>query len=926
MKRRALRSTLAWTLFAVLGCSTGSSSCGGCSEPLPAPIPADLHVANAATAKVSRAGLGFIESRVNEIIGTLAADGLSFQVPCTNATQQIPIEILGFQLANYTIPVFACDHTDNNSCSEETAGTFTPPRDDQYKPTSPPMQRCQAKANVKALKITPTQASPTAPVSVAVRLELAVNTGTIALAVDLSNTIWPVTECGKVRCGVEFDSNSAAPNELPIDVGLKLTLDPDGNLLSFNLDTIDVSKIVDERDLRIFSRSSDVDCSVVCDAADIDLVKGFIFDYLKDTINVKVRDIIDTFRCRSCDANNSCPSGSTCVPDQGVCYKCDPASPAGQCRPMYKPDETPANDVRICPPALLGMEGRIGAGELLASFGGSTDSLLDVHAAAGTTPTGGYPARVENQGIVIAMRAATRSAVRDATGTVQAPATALCVPQRTFGNRSQPPVVNFDDVARELDARQAGSIADYHLGIAIADNTIDKGMFDAYASGLLCLNLDSNAVSLLSSSTFSQFINPLSVLTDGKDVPMLIALRPKYAPEVRLGKGTVRQEGNDTVPDDPLLTVSLKELQLDFYVLLEERYSRVFSVRTDVELPLSLDFDPARNTVRPILANLDDTVRSIRIENAEMLPTDTVEQFQRLIESILGLVQRALGSALGPIELPSFSGFKLGIRDQSGAVPYADTRQGFQHLVLFADLGFAPAAPFTNGVDTFAELVDLTSPEPARILAGERTVARLRVGTRGLQPAEFQGWEYSFRVDGGLWSPWTRNELIDVKSAVLLLQGRHNVEVRSREIGHPESEDASPASVSVVVDQEAPSVRLELDTATNVVRTIARDSVSTEAELRYSYRVAGAGWTASGAARTFELSELGALPSLEVEVTDAAGRTARAIYGMSVGQLEHEQAGLAALRESQGGCASASVAWFAILAVIGFGLRRRARA
>lgn len=891
MKRGFVRSVVSWAVVATLGCSAGAGGCGGCAEPIPGGFPPELRVNNAVSAKVSKDGLAFFESRVADIIGALAGQGLEFQVPCTDVSQHLYYEVLGYPVVDTEIPIFACDHSTNWSCGDENAGTSVPPQRDPTAPTSPPKRQCQAAAVVKNLEINPTQASPSSPVDVEVKLALRVNTGAIPVAADL-----PI--CGTTRCEIEYDSNGSGSPDVPINVVLHLKLDPTyGDVLAFDVGNIDLDQIVDTADLKLSSTGSSV-CDLACDLLDVDFVKDLLFGFLRGMLDTEVRNIIDGFRCRACTTDRDCPGTSTCDGDMGVCFEGNP-------------------DNRVCPPTLIGLEGRVKAGDMLAGFGGSTASLLDLYAVAGgRNPDTSPSVKAENGGIVIGLMGGTRAAVRDNQGSVVAPGVAACVPARTFDRRPQPRPVNFDLEAQNATPSAGGSVGNYELGLALSDNFLDQAMFDVYQSGLLCLNVDSSVSTFLSSSLFSTFLPSLGVLTGGRDVPMLIALRPKTAPEVIIGKGTTKEVNGELVPDDPLLTIAMKQLQLDFYALIDDRFARLFSLRTDLNLPLSLEFG-VNNTVTPVLADLQSLVTNINAQNSEML-AENPQIVADLLDAIIGLVQPVLAGVLAPIELPSFSGFQLNIRDALGVLPYS-SQAGHEHLALFADLKLA-GMPYSATTDTQVSLVEKFVPERQALLTGARPRAVVDVVAQGLTPNDFRGWEYSYRVDGGLWSPWTRRTRIEVASPVLLLQGRHLVEVRSRQIGVKETEDLTPAGVVVEVDYEAPVVALRVDADRRVVVTEASDAVSRQDELRYSYRVSGGAWSSFGEAREFALDELGFNPSLEVEVVDAAGRKARTYFGEPGDQVGAPVTS----SEAAGGCASVGTSLLA-LGALAF-LRRRRRA
>jgi len=354
-------------------------------------------------------------------------------------------------------------------------------------------------------------------------------------------------------------------------------------------------------------------------------------------------------------------------------------------------------------------------------------------------------------------------------------------------------------------------------------------------------------------------------------VPMLVALRPRNAPSVRIGKGTIRP-GSD-IPDDPLLTVTLRDVQLDFYAFLEERYSRLFSLTADLSLPLSLRFNAAANTVKPVLGNLASALTNVRPSNSEMLAEDP-QVVADLLKAIIGLIEPVLASVLTPIELPTFQGFKVEIEDARGVVPLPGGA-GYQHLALFAKLDLAPQHPMVAQVHTTVRIAESSVPDAEGARAGIAPVLVLEADADGPQPAGFAGWEFTWRADGGLWSPWVRGPRIPVTAPVLRLQGRHVVEVAAHAVGLRDFDDRDPARVTFLVDYEPPDVRLDADPETREIRTVASDAVTPADALSFRYRVDGI-WQAPGRAATFRAAEA---TRLEVEATDESGRVGRAVYG-----------------------------------------------
>jgi hypothetical protein len=195
---------------------------------------------------------------------------------------------------------------------------------------------------------------------------------------------------------------------------------------------------------------------------------------------------------------------------------------------------------------------------------------------------------------------------------------------------------------------------------------------------------------------------------------------------------------------------------------------------------------------------------------------------------------------------------------------------------LYAKL--AAGSPLAARVETQASVVQSVVPSFDDIRTN-RAFPKAIIEARGLglQSKNFKGYEFSYRIDKGLWSPFTKASRFEVSSPILGLQGHHQIEVIAREIGVGTSEDDTPVTLPFVVDFEGPKVRFEADSSSQTVRTVAHDAVWASDKLSYRYRVGNGSWSSPGAAIEYTESEL--KDGLDVEVTDGAGQVTTAHFG-----------------------------------------------
>jgi MYXO-CTERM domain-containing protein len=172
--------------------------------------------------------------------------------------------------------------------------------------------------------------------------------------------------------------------------------------------------------------------------------------------------------------------------------------------------------------------------------------------------------------------------------------------------------------------------------------------------------------------------------------------------------------------------------------------------------------------------------------------------------------------------------------------------------------------------------------------------------------------EFSYRIDGGLWSPWVRGPRFTVRDPIFLFQAHHQIDVTSREAGDDRTMNQDPVSLDFLVSIEPPTVDL-VQLSDGSVITKAHSTASAAWQLAYSYRIEGEQWTQKGAAHTFTAQELGGR-GVQVVVTDEVGRTAKASLGLT-------EAADAAAQVASAGCATSpqSTAW-ALLPLLAVGL------
>src|SRR5262249_11642167 len=123
----------------------------------------------------------------------------------------------------------------------------------------------------------------------------------------------------------------------------------------------------------------------------------------------------------------------------------------------------------------------------------------------------------------------------------------------------------------------------------------------------------------LNSSTFALLAPSMDDLTHKLTESMFITVRPQAAPTMTLGAGTFTTDSMGVKHiQDPLITVTLPNFVMEFYLLSDDRYIRVFTMTADVSLPIGLDVDGSGNLV-PILGDLTSAFKNIRVSDSSLL-------------------------------------------------------------------------------------------------------------------------------------------------------------------------------------------------------------------------------------------------------------------------------------------------------------------
>lgn len=396
-----------------------------------------------------------------------------------------------------------------------------------------------------------------------------------------------------------------------------------------------------------------------------------------------------------------------------------------------------------------------------------------------------------------------------------------------------------DGEFRTPDANPLTGVYDgetYHLGMSLARATMNQALFGVYNTGAMCIELSSDAVHALTGGAFPLSAGTLDLLTEGQlrqytsaTSPAVATITPNAPPVITFGAGT---------EDEGHIIFDWPDVDVGFYVLAYERFTRVFSVNTRIHAEISVFHDPATGVLRFAIVD-GPTVTDFEETYNELLPGVA---FSEVLDSLIGLgFDALLGDGL-EFDLQ----ITTALSDLIGAPVYIDfrgieTTQEGEFLNVYLAMTdtlpqprtFVPPRTFTLAPDAGLyrlkenpRLPGVATPIPTGQVRLEAAVVPLGRDV-----------EYFYQVDFGTWRGPIRPDdfgslLLDDKKLAFL--GEHTIALRGRTIGDSLSLQDTPDFVSVWVDPSPPRVTLEH--AGEVLVAHGEDLGTDAADLEYAWR------------------------------------------------------------------------------------------
>jgi len=545
---------------------------------------------------------------------------------------------------------------------------------------------------------------------------------------------------GTISCDVAIDTTDGDTPDLRIDAQIAFTQDPTAGTTRISAQNVTVSQLENDD----VSLSGGIGCTI--GSAFI----GAFLGTLTDQVEGMLQDTINDGVCKSCDSGQvaECGSSFATACTDGTCMIGDRCLQA------------------------LGLDGRMRGVSLFGGFSPGTTGALDLYEVAG-----GYATTNQN-GIALGLLGGMQPGgeVRDRCGpSAQEPAAVTVPVSPFFQGNTRPDTSAPFDVAFGLHKSQLAAFS-----------------WAGYEGGLLCLTVGASTVEQLSTDTLSLLSRSLGNLVETNS-PMAVGLRPQSPPQITLGKNTFMDDGQGNQRlVEPLLDIQFEAMEIDFFVSVDDQWIRAFTVVADVHLPLGLQTSSASELV-PVFGDLGDAFTNLSVKNTDAI-TESPAELEALFPTVLELVLPQLAGGLGGFELPALGGLRLQVTDITAV-------DNDEFLAIFANLVTATQAP--PPVATRVTLAGVSEPDAA--VAGQATQWKAhRPPSVTLDFGDASDLEYSVRIDGGAWSPWSTNRRPTLAPRTFWLPGKHTIEVRAREIGRPETMDPTPEVIEVLLGTDVP--------------------------------------------------------------------------------------------------------------------------
>ncbi len=428
-------------------------------------------------------------------------------------------------------------------------------------------------------------------------------------------------------------------------------------------------------------------CGGLC-ASIASALKSFLVGQLTSPLQNQLKSALQGALCTKTNTtlSPSCPTGTH--DNGGTCYF----------------DAAPTE----CVPTLLGLDGHIDLSGFLASISPGSAGGLDFVLASGgdaiASTSLGVNTPDSTNGLTLGLLG----------GGLPVPQSS-CVP--LYDNKIPTGIPIPDEMQGNTVSPWPQNDNGPDLGIALSGRYLNFMFGSVYNSGALCLGISTDQFSQLQSGLLSVLIPSIKRLTfEQKPGPVAITTRPQQPPIVSIGGGT-------DIQTDPLLSISLKQFSIDFYVWSMDRFVRAMTFTGDLAIPVNLStaIDPKTNPnggLLPVIGSV--AVANPVVTNSELL-VDSPTQVATGLANLFGAIAGQLTGSLKPIDLSSsLASVGLGMTIPDGGIRKL-SKGSDDFLAIFADLALAKQNALQQA-DVSARILDMkVFPEAMKLTTADRS-------------------------------------------------------------------------------------------------------------------------------------------------------------------------------------------------------------
>jgi len=508
---------------------------------------------------------------------------------------------------------------------------------------------------------------------------------------------------------------------------------------------------------------------------------------LKSAALHAVNSEIATITASHCATNSDCDAGLQCsnvkLADGYLCMS------SGQCV-LPEVDGMACNDGTHAIPQLIGLERQQDLGQLASSFLTDTSGPLQFIAGIGGYLSNDSDADLQNRGVPVSDDERGLS-IGGFLGVNTQPAP--CVqPQPQPQISTINPLVFPDSIDLFDPTAKNITTQDYHAAVSLHQNAFSQLSWGLYENGGLCITFAGTPQLQLNSKLLSYLTASLNHLTDGENHPAFLYVYPTQLPSFGIGKGSLTfDSAGQPILDTPNVDLSLKQFNVEFYSLISDRYVRLFTLQVDFDVGVFLEFNPD-GSLLPVTSDFKKGLGQVQVLNLHIL-AEHPQDLQNVIPALLDFALPFIAnSVLHSFQLPTHNllpGYNFNILGVRGMNLIAGSQpERYEFLSAF------------GRVDKTSASREIAAPAQPQVAvsyvdtSAEQTTITLQFSNAAQEPLE-----YAYRLDGGLFAPFSAHTTVTLSRPLLQIGGEHVVEVVARRLGDYRTQNTTPVQQTFVL-------------------------------------------------------------------------------------------------------------------------------